>query len=48
MYLGGELVEDFLIGGVFISFKGCSEDICTFLFFLCSYIIFLYIDLVTT
>ena len=38
MYLGGELALDFLIGGVFISFE-CSEDLCTFLFFLFRYII---------
>ena len=28
MYLGGELILDFLIGGVFITFEGYSEDIC--------------------
>ena len=47
MYLGGELALDFLIGEVFISFEECSEDLCTFLFFLLRYIIFLYIGLMT-
>ena len=48
MYLGGELALDFLIGGVFISFEGCSEDLCTFIFFLFRYIILFYTDLVLT
>ena len=47
MYLGGKLAQDFLIGGLFITFEGCSEDLCTFFFFLFRYIILLYIGLVT-
>ena len=41
MYLGGELVyEIFLLGGVFILFEGCSEDLCiVFLLFFYRYVV---------
>ena len=35
MYLRGELALDFLIGGVFISFEECSEDLCILFFSFC-------------
>jgi len=47
MYLGGVLALDILIRGVSFVFEGCSEDFCTFFFLYLSYIILLYIDLVT-
>ena len=47
MFLGGELAYNFLIGGVFISFKGCSEDLCIFIFSLFRYSVLLYTGLVT-
>ena len=34
MYLRKVLAYDILIGGVSFVFKGCSEDLCTFLFFI--------------
>ena len=37
----------FFIRGVSFVFEGSSEDICTFIFFLYSYIIILYINLMT-
>ena len=34
IYIGGELVyEIFLLGGVFIFFEGCNEDLCIFFLF---------------
>ena len=47
MYLGEKLAQDIFDKGSVCIFEGCSKDLCTFLFFIFSYIILLYIGLVT-